>query len=159
MANMNRVTVVKGNALQLATSGHVVHGCNSMGVMGSGIALGVKQTYPLAYEGYHTTFLKNDNFLQLGSNIPVRVSPDLYIHNAITQSLYGRDGKRYVSYDAIADSLTEVNQFIMECDEVEKTLSFPKIGCGLGGGNWDIVLPIIVAVIDPCIKLVYYEYK
>lgn len=41
----------KGNVLD-TTDRYIVHGCNSRKVMGSGVALAIRQKYPKAYEDY-----------------------------------------------------------------------------------------------------------
>lgn len=52
---------------------------------------------------------------------------------------YGGSG-RYVNYAAIAKVFTEVFRQV----RISKLpVHFPKIGAGLGGGNWDIIEAII----------------
>ena len=117
----------------------VVHGCNAQGVMGSGVAKVVRNDFPGAYYEY---IRRHEEFgLTLGEIIPVPVLPGRWIINAITQEFYGRDGKRYVSYDAIRNSFDRVAEFA-EANNIE-TINYPKIGAGLGGGNWDHIAEII----------------
>lgn len=134
-----------GNLLHIK-QGHVVHGCNAQGVMGSGVALGIKATYPQAYNDYiqvHETV-----GLKLGESYPTVVAPELYIWNAITQNLYGK-GTRMVSYDAIQTCFEIINDFIGEEDrQCPQELHIPMIGAARGGGNWDIIRTIIEETVD-----------
>lgn len=126
---------VKGDLLS-ATKGLIVHGVNCQGVMGSGVALAIKNTYTKAYLEY-LTFVQmyGPGRALLGMVQFVHVSKELVIANAFTQNTYGRDPKRYVSYEAIDTVFAELAEF---CDP-NTPISMPKIGSGLGGGDWDII--------------------
>lgn len=118
----------------------IVHGCNDQGVMGSGIALQVKTLYPEAYDVYRKEFLKKDGLLE-GGTFTYAESNGKTIVNMITQNFYGRDGKRYVKYDWIADGFYELDRM---CESVgQKNIAMPQIGAGLGGGDWGVIEKII----------------
>lgn len=148
---MQNITEVKGNLFEQVTEGHIVHGCNAQGVMGSGFALQVKNLYPVAYEVYRNMYEKHG--FEVGENISVKVEPNLVIHNAITQEFYGRDGKQYVDYLAVKDGFVqvclEVSEGLIECEDIH----FPLIGCGLGGGDRSIILSDIDKI------LLYFNLK
>jgi O-acetyl-ADP-ribose deacetylase (regulator of RNase III) len=129
-----------GNLLDVK-AGHIVHGCNSLGVMGSGVALAIRNMYPGAYETYRATF--DDEGLEMGWAYPYCPTTDLVIWNAITQEFCGSDGRRYVSYDAVANAFEEINETVNEFDLIPKEIHIPLIGAGLGGGNWEIIREII----------------
>jgi O-acetyl-ADP-ribose deacetylase (regulator of RNase III) len=131
-----RINYIKGDLLSV-TSGLIVHGCNAQGVMGSGVALAVRHKYPKAYNDYRTAIF--ENFLGLGEVQFVKVSEGLYLCNAVTQEFYGRDNKVYVSYEAI----WSIFQAVFSLATHGYTVSIPKIGAGLGGGDWDRILQII----------------
>jgi O-acetyl-ADP-ribose deacetylase (regulator of RNase III) len=128
------------------TKGHIVHGCNSHGVMGSGVALAIKEKYPECFATYRKFY--EEHGLKLGSVVPFVVNDDLVIWNAITQANFGRNGERYVSYDAVAESLAQINLGITIFTNIPAELNFPLIGAGLGGGRW----PIIEAIIDDTVE-------
>lgn len=138
----------------------IVHGCNAQGVMGSGVAKIVREKYPKAYERYVNEYNLNKH-LKLGHVIPVpcgdrNVDPANFkiIINAITQDFFGRDGKRYVSYDAIADSMNTINQFFEVYGISE--IAMPKIGAGLANGKWEIIERIIETELINVKPYVYY---
>jgi O-acetyl-ADP-ribose deacetylase (regulator of RNase III) len=138
-----------GNLLHVK-AGHIVHGCNAQGVMGSGVALGVKQDFPQAYEAYTQVYTKHG--LKLGQAYPVLINPNLMIWNAVTQNLYGK-GSRMVSYDAVEECFSVVNYFIHEHEADQKQaptmeVHIPLIGSARGGGNWEIIREIIEQTMD-----------
>ena len=115
---------------------YILHGCNAQGVMGSGVALQIKQKWPEAYEYYRYAYV-NDG-LELGVMLAVDCDDKTIIH-CITQEFYGRDKNRvYVDYNAVKDCLRLVNHNFKGVD-----VAMPKIGCGLANGDWNIVEQII----------------
>lgn len=132
-----------GNLLDV-TEGHIVHGCNAQGVMGSGVAKAIKEKYPLAFSTYKLAY--QDNFLQLGWAQSIKVSDSLIIWNAITQQFFGLPG-RNCSYDGIQNAFEYLNGRIENghhgLDKIKKEIHIPFIGSGLGGGNWNIIKTII----------------
>jgi len=152
-----KIEYVKGDlfATNITT---IVHGCNAQGVMGSGVAKIVRERFPKAYDRY---MQENRNaHLVLGDIIPVpcgdrQNDPDNFkiIVNAITQEYYGRDGRRYVSYDAVAESMDKINRMydVYGIDSV----AMPMIGAGLGNGKWEIVSAIIESELTKVKPYVY----
>ena len=120
---------------------HILHACNSKGVMGSGVAKTVRARYPKAYEEY--TLWCSRGF-RLGTSLLVDCG-DKTIINAVTQQNYGKVAEqtgpnpvRYISYDAVAEIFTELEQLIPNA-----TIAMPQIGASLGGGDWSVIAAII----------------
>ena len=135
---MNKIEYRKGNLLDV-TSGIIAHGCNARGVMGSGVAKGIREKFPEVFQRYYKYHCEYT--LELGEVQVIEVSdkPRLYVANMITQEFYGTSGKRYVSYDAVDecfDNLLARNRYKYE-------INIPKIGAGLGGGAWSVIESII----------------
>ena len=133
------IDYIKGDLLSVK-EGIIVHGCNSHGIMGAGVALAIKTKYPAAYymSGYRLSEERKLGEIYWWDNEP------LYIANAITQKDFGRDGNRYVNYSAIAKAFYEVFEFAKH--KMHKKIldvHFPMIGAGLGGGDWEIIEQII----------------
>ena len=129
-----------GNLLD-ATHGIIVHGCNAQGKMASGVAKDVRARYPQAYDAYMKEYEANG--LKLGHIVWARVSDDplLGIANGITQKFYGRDPNTvYVNYDAVAAVFEEVGKIARKHN---LPVHYPKIGAGLGNGDWAIIEPLI----------------
>lgn len=136
----------KGNLLDVK-SGHIVHGCNAQGVMGSGVALAVKNRYPTVFHSYLAEHISSAGGLRLGRAYSVDVTDQLVIWNAITQQYFGNPG-RNCSYDAIETCFNHINQSVKENERVVKEIHIPLIGAGLGGGNWKIIETIINETVD-----------
>jgi O-acetyl-ADP-ribose deacetylase (regulator of RNase III) len=133
-----------GNLLDV-TSGHIVHGCNAQGVMGSGVALAVKEKYPEVFKDYRDRYENPTRFgLTLGEAYAVTIQgTKLTVWNAITQEGFGR-GVRQVSYDAIQTCFAKIDNLAKQyADYFPAEIHIPAIGAGLGGGNWEIIREII----------------
>lgn len=118
----------------------LVHGCNAQGVMGSGVARIFRDKYPEAYDTYQHDILGG---MCLGDISIHKVDKRLTLVSAITQEFYGRDGKRYVSYDAVNNAFLKVMDYAIIHGVTQ--IVFPKIGAGLGGGDWNIIEACIVS--------------
>ena len=130
-----QIEYVKGDLLQTEVK-HLIHGCNSKGVMGSGVAKVLREKYPRAYQDYNDSY--NSYGLELGTIIVSVQDDGKVIHNAITQKDYGRrDDRVYVSYWAIAEAFRKINSWGI------KEIAMPKIGAGLANGDWNVISAII----------------
>ena len=149
------IEIIKGDALELAT-GVLVHGCNTEGVMGSGIARGVKTRYPNVYDVYKQA--QRENGLKLGSCSIGVARDNLYIVNAITQTLCASKDRLFsLSYYVIARCFNIVNTAMNQIDsEFLMNLCFPKIGAVRGGGNWNVIQEIIKSEVSPQRKKILY---
>ncbi len=127
------VTYVRGDLFETKLS-YIAHGCNCSGSFGAGVAKQIAQRWPIARDAYFRSVPK------LGDVQAVRVSDDLTIFNCGTQQGYGRqNGKQYVSYEAIQQCMRKIKQMLPENEKV----AMPKIGAGLGGGDWAVIEDII----------------
>jgi O-acetyl-ADP-ribose deacetylase (regulator of RNase III) len=137
----------KGDLLETDCQ-HIIHGCNSHGVMGSGVAKVIRDKYPQAFIDYNDVY--NNRGLELGE-IHVSVQPcGKVIHNAITQKDFGRDASKvYVSYWAIANCFRYIDTWGV------KEIALPKIGAGLANGDWDVISAIIENTLTKTNPIVY----
>jgi O-acetyl-ADP-ribose deacetylase (regulator of RNase III) len=125
--------------------GFIVHGCNAQGVMGSGVARGVKGRYPQAYQVYKNSFDASLRRPELGDITVLILNPRLFIVNAITQDSFGAGLQ--VSYDAIELAFCKVLDFADMIDPLcEIPVCFPLIGAGRGGGDWKIIAQRIESI-------------
>lgn len=117
--------------------GIVAHGVNCQRKMGSGVARAIRKKWPEAYRAY----MVNPLGAGLGEVNWAVVDDDLWIANCYTQEQYGYDGRRYTDPMAIRRSLTTV---FRSARKTGLPVYMPKIGCGLGGLDWEKdVLPIV----------------
>lgn len=131
--------IVNGNLIELAKTDQfnmIVHGCNCFCTMGAGIAKQIKKHFPEAYKVDQST--KKGAKSKLGQ-ISMALIPEynLVVVNAYTQYMYGRY-RRHVDYDAVESCFQRIAFF-----GEDKKIGYPKIGCNLGGGDWNVVSEII----------------
>jgi O-acetyl-ADP-ribose deacetylase (regulator of RNase III) len=129
----------------------IAHGCNSHGVMGRGVAKQVKAYFPEAFFIYEKYCKEQIQMFRrteiLGNVVAVKcldvrnLDNEKYILNCITQLDYGPSDYQYVSYDAMDSCMEEINVILGSHDAV--AVSMPKIGAGLGGGQWPAIEEII----------------
>lgn len=133
------IKYITGNLLDFDNGiNAIVHVVNSQGIMGGGIALQIKEEYPIAYEVYKKA--QKEGNLKLGS-MSIAVLPNgKKIINACAQENYGTE-KRQLDYEAfyvIMEGLKEALEKALK-EGRKHTLGIPKnIGCALAGGNWTI---------------------
>lgn len=134
------IEYIKGDLL-LAPQKMLIHGCNDVGVMGSGVALQFRNKWPEVFTQYTKYCETNENiggnvnFVQLNDGSKI-------IANAITQNFFGKDGKRYAKYDWIADCFHIINEY---CSMIGiEEIAMPMIGAGYGGGSWNVIEQIIM---------------
>lgn len=134
---MTVTTVIKD--ILAVEEGIIAHQVNLQGVMGAGLAKQIRLKYPEVYQSY--SYWCKSGKLTLGSNQYLKVSDGLWICNMAAQKSYGRD-KRYTNYDALRLCLRELNA---TAGSLPVYLPY-GIGCGLAGGDWGVVLPMIETV-------------
>ena len=135
---MIKIRTITGNLLNVE-SGWIVHCANSHGIMGTGVAAGIKQKYPAAFKHYRKQY--EDIGLELGTNNVCPVSEKLMIVNLIGQEDFGT-GKRFVSYDALCKCFENLNTSIKNSNYPIE-IHIPKLGAARAGGNWEIIREII----------------
>ena len=133
---------VKGNVFDYPV---ICHQVNCKGVMGAGLAKQIRERYPFVYTEYKNLCSRNKDLL---GHILISHESGLngkMIINMFAQDGYGRD-KRYTDYTAFKNCLEVLacNMNAYSCVGHYNTIAFPyKIGCGLAGGDWYIVLGMI----------------
>ena len=90
---------------------------------------------------YRQWFKSNDKF-SLGQVQFVQVEKELWVANLIGQHKINKDenGNAPIRYEAILEGLEKVAQFAID---KKATIHMPRIGCGLAGGTWDKIEPLI----------------
>lgn len=136
------MNTIYGDIIELAKSGVydvVVHGCNCKMVMGAGVAKLIRHHFPAAYEADVNFPILSNWRLGTYSKAEMIILPsgkELTVVNAYTQSKFGAGLQ--VDYAAIQECFSSIRK-----EFIDKKILYPKIGAGLGGGNWDIISTII----------------
>lgn len=155
------ITYLKGDLLN-SNVDYICHQVNCKGVMGSGIAKQIRERWPWVFVSYRTYCdrCKNRGESPLGNIWGVRIDRDnrssQWVVNMFAQEDYGYYGGRFTSYDAFAKCLEAMRDRLPK----DKTIGFPKgIGCGLGGGDWSIILHLIKRILEKDFDVYIYELE
>jgi O-acetyl-ADP-ribose deacetylase (regulator of RNase III) len=138
------ITYIKGDATAPKAIGNkfIAHICNDLGAWGKGFVLAVSSRWSepeKQYREWHRDRTNND--FELGAIQLVQVESDIWIANMIGQHGIKRSSKGPpIRYDALDKSLS---QLASEAVELKASVHMPRIGCGLAGGKWECVEPLI----------------
>ncbi|MBZ9622913.1 macro domain-containing protein [Clostridium sp. FP2] len=151
------IKIVEGNILN-ATEDVICQQVNCQGVMGAGLAKQIRNKYPEVYPLYKR-FCEgcenNDRRTLLGEIQTIPVSDGKVIANLFGQYNYGRD-KQYTDYKALRECLEGMLRMVSMFDD---SIAIPyEIGCGLAGGDWNIVYKIIEDVFKDY-EVTLYKFK
>ena len=117
----------------------ITHVCNDMGLWGAGFVLTVSRRWERPEEVYRREHLSGG--LTLGALQLVAVGENLWVANLIGQHGIRQAGaKAPIRYRAIRTALTTLGA---EARQLRASVHMPRIGCGLAGGRWELIEPII----------------
>lgn len=144
-----------GNLIDALKSGEVSsigHQANCFCTMNSGVAKAIREAFPQAYEA--DCFTGKGDKGKLGDCTAAqhdRADGSVgIIYNLYGQYNYGYDAKGYTNYEALRGALLnmriDLDGAVGVKGENWKKVGFPKIGAGLGGGDWDTIERIIEEV-------------
>lgn len=136
---------VTGDATVPQAEGPVIiaHVCNDIGAWGSGFVMAVSGRWPEPEQEYHRWHETGASFA-LGRTQLVDVGNGITVANMIAQhgttGLPAADGRPPIRYLALGDCLKTVGE---EAIRQGASVHMPRIGCGLAGGKWEQVEPLI----------------
>jgi len=140
------VPLIKRMDILDVTEGMIVHQINPV-VMGAGLALLIRRRYPQVQDDFLEAKIRGK--LNLGHVVTTKVTPKLWVASYVGQLTFGRGG-RHTSLSAIDDALLHIEKFTYIYDIKPVYLPW-KMGCGLAGGDWDEVAPLIGNRLPNCI--------
>lgn len=141
-----------GDLLNHPTVDAIMHQCNCFHTMGGGIAAHLKSKWP-SIAVADKKYSKRGDHKKLGTVLPVYVTQTgqrvKVVFNCYSQYYFGT-AERNTDYEAfyrccedICRQIVKFNYGKIEVQKI-KVLGVPyKIGCGLGGGNWEIISSIL----------------
>jgi len=153
------INYINGDATKPGSEGNkvIVHVCNDIGGWGKGFVMAISKRWKAPEQQYRAWFKTKDDF-SLGQVQFVRVEEDLWVANLIGQHKINRDeaGNAPIRYEAILSGLEKVGQFALDNNA---TVHMPRIGCGLAGGTWDKIEPLIIAALTSKeIQVTVYDF-
>lgn len=145
--------IIKGNIFE-SNATAILHQVNCQGVMGSGVAKQVREKYPSVYQSYKRACENLGPYGVFGKIQVCTINSDKsrFIVNLFSQLNYGYSGC-YTDYEKLRECLKKVNERFSGC-----TVAIPYLlGCGRGGGNWEIVSKMIEETLTDC-DVAFYQY-
>ncbi|RTN21429.1 Appr-1-p processing protein [Enterobacter quasimori] len=149
-----RINYLSGDAVEpLKKSTVIAHIVNNKGKWGKGFVLSLSNKYPAAKKHYLSRF-KENNIPELGMIDFVKVDDQEQIFIA---NMYAQDGikknindkKQYVCYQSLDVCLEKLSDFALAH---RLSIQMPRIGAGLGGGDWNVIEALILKKI--CYKMI-----
>lgn len=157
---MTEITYLKGDATTPQARGNkiIAHVCNDLGGWGKSFVLAISKRWPepeAEYRHWHRNRAQN-NFA-LGEIQLINVEKYIWVANMIGQRGMKTGSKGPpVRYPAIEQSLKSVAD---KARELSASVHMPRIGCGLAGGKWDMIEPLIEQTLCVTeIEVYVYDY-
>lgn len=141
--------IIKGDATSPQAKGPkiIAHICNDIGGWGKGFVLAISRRWPEPerdYRKWHQERAGND--FGLGATRLVQVRPDIWVANMVAQrgTKTGSNGPP-IRYESLETCLAEV---AVHARRLGASVHMPRIGCGLAGGRWELVEPIVIRTLS-----------
>lgn len=141
---MTDLKIIKGDATSPQAKGNkiIAHVCNDLGGWGKGFVMAISARWAEpeeAYRQWHRERSKND--FGLGAVQFVQVEPYIWVANMVGQHGMRGGNTPPIRYEAVETCLGKVAE---KARELGASVHMPRIGCGLAGGKWELIEPIIV---------------
>lgn len=131
-----KITIVSNGDIFKSKCKAIVNPVNTKGAMGKGLALAFKNKYPAHFANYQRACKSGE--MTIGKVLAYQ-EKDNHIIVCLATKEDWRDNSKIEYISAGLDSL--VNK--IEALDI-KSIAIPKLGCGLGGLDWNKVRPLIV---------------
>lgn len=158
---MAELKVVKGDATDPHGHGNniITHVVNNVGGWGAGFVTAISNRWhdpEREYLKWYNDHWKSDSTFRLGEIQMVEVGKELWVCNMLAQSSIFTNLPP-IRYDALELCLKKVAK---QAKLLNASVHMPRIGCGLAGGNWKEVGPIVQqTLVDQGVEVTVYDYK
>jgi hypothetical protein len=127
------MTIIRGNILDFNVNGYLLHQVNAEGKAGAGLALALRLKYPEAFYSYRD-FCQSFREHSLGKYVMGGRNPRI-VH-IVGQLKPGP----HTDYNAAEIAIEEFSRHNVR----RLPVAVPwKMGCGLGGGDWEVYQQIL----------------
>lgn len=155
------IQYLKGDATcpQAKGSKIIAHICNDLGGWGKGFVLAISRRWPEPEQAYRQWFKERaENDFALGSVQFVSAEKYIWVANMVAQHGMKNNGRNPpIRYEAVAQCLEKV---CGKAKELGASVHMPRIGCGLAGGKWDKIEPLIVEKLsENDIAVTVYDFE
>jgi O-acetyl-ADP-ribose deacetylase (regulator of RNase III) len=141
---MADIRYLTGDATAPAGGGNkiICHVCNDVGGWGKGFVLALSKRWPQPEAAFRQWYHDREGSdFALGAVQIVQVEPETWVANMVGQhGLKPAGGTPPIRYEAVETALSRVAE---EAAKLKASVHMPRIGCGLAGGTWDQIEPII----------------
>lgn len=133
----------------------IVHICNDIGGWGKGFVLALSKRWKQPEQEYRKWANSGDDF-QLGAVQFVPVGETITVANMVAQRDIRRSSRGVppIRYEAVEQCLLQV---ATRAREAGASVHMPRIGCGLAGGKWEEIEPIIQRTMGDDIPVFVYD--
>ena len=126
----------------------IAHCCNNVGGWGAGFVIALSKRWlrpELEYRAWAARHGEVKFRSMLGAMQLVPTEDDIYVANIIGQDGMGRapDGGIPVRYEAISKGFGFIAQHATNHPDLNTSVHMPRIGCGLAGGSWAEIEPLL----------------
>ncbi|TVL91177.1 macro domain-containing protein [Streptomyces sp. SAJ15] len=121
----------------------IAHVCNDAGRWGAGFVVAVSRRWPQPEAAYREWYCgRQSNDFALGAVQLVQTQDDVWVANMIGQhGIRSRTRTEVpVRYEAIDQALESLSN---HASALAASVHMPRIGCGLAGGRWERIEPLI----------------
>ncbi|MET7397262.1 macro domain-containing protein [Dactylosporangium sp. NPDC005572] len=154
------ISYVRGDATNPQAAGPkiIAHVCNDLGGWGKGFVLAISRRWPEPerdYRDWHRHRAGND--FGLGAVRVVQVRRDIWVANMIGQhGMKTGSAGPPIRYEAVATCL---GRLAPEAEALRASVHMPRIGCGLAGGRWERIEPLITEQLsDRGVPVTVYDF-
>ena len=160
---MKQIIYINGDATRPIGEGDkiIAHVCNNIGAWGAGFVLSLSERWPLPEQKYREWYkhpYSEKECFGLGNNLIVQVELNISICNMIAQEgIRSKHNAPPIRYDHLEVCLLKLGNGILINNF---SVHMPRIGCGLAGGRWDTIEPIIIKTLcNRDITVVVYDWR
>jgi O-acetyl-ADP-ribose deacetylase (regulator of RNase III) len=116
----------------------LAHGCNCIGSMGAGIAVGFKAQYPTMYEEYHRRCKAKPREFNPGDAFLWKAEDQPWVFNLATQEETFMNRAKYAWVETALNTMRQ----LADTEGID-SIAIPRIGAGYGGLSWKIVKSLV----------------
>lgn len=135
----------------------IIHCCNDIGAMGSGVAKALFDKWPIVKSEYVKWNKSGKNF-ELGNIQALKVEENIAVINMIGQrDIKPINGIPPVRYGALRKACKKVAEI---ASKYNATVNVPYLlGCDLAGGDWSIVEEILISELaKKDVEVIIYDF-
>lgn len=147
------IELVHGDLLKCKAEA-LVNPVNCVGVMGKGLALQFRFTFPANYRAYHDACQHKQVILghMFVFKTQYVINPK-FIINFPTKDHWIHESRIEYIHTGLIDLCKIITQFNIQ------SIAVPRLGCGLGGLQWSAVKPLILDILGNLSKVTIYLFE